>query len=71
MEFRSEVHTWKWDFALKFALDMSILTALSKAIPRRRLDREAPSRWHIFAVKNAILRCPGLRCMGLGLPHEC
>ena len=32
----------KWDFALQFALDTSILTALSKGIPqgRRRLDRE-------------------------------
>ena len=42
MGFRSEVRTRKWDFALQFALDTSILTALSKEIPqgRRRLDRE-------------------------------
>ena len=32
---------------------------------RQRLDRgKAPSRRH-RAVKNVILRCPGLRCMGL------
>ena len=78
MGFCSEVRTWKWDFALQFALDTSILTALFKGIPqgRRHLDREgavwtkkAPSRPH-RALKNAILRCPGLRCMGLGLPHN-
>ena len=40
MGFRSEVRTSKWDFALQFALDTSILTALSKGIPqgRRRLE---------------------------------
>ena len=42
MGFRSEVRTWKWDFALKFALDTSILIALSKEIPqgKHRLDRQ-------------------------------
>ena len=42
MGFRSEVRICKWDFALQFALDTSILTALSKRIPqgRRRLERE-------------------------------
>ena len=42
MRFRSEVRSCKWDFALQFALDTSILTALSKGIPqgRRRLDKE-------------------------------
>ena len=42
MGFRSAVRTWKWDFALQFALDTSILTALSKAIPqgKHRLDRK-------------------------------
>ena len=42
MGFRTEVRTWKWDFALQFALDTSILIALSKGIAqaRRRLDRE-------------------------------
>ena len=42
MGFCAEVRTCKWDFALQFALDMSILTALSKGIPqgRRRLDRK-------------------------------
>ena len=41
MGFRSEVRTCKWDFALQFALDTSILTALP-GIPqgRVRLDRE-------------------------------
>ena len=57
----------------------AVLTALSKEIPQGRhcLDRQgavwtgkAPSRRH-RAVKNAILRCPGLRCMALGLPHCC
>ena len=49
---------------------MSILTALSTAIQQRnrRLDREAPSRRH-RALKNVILRCPDLRCGGLGLPQ--
>ena len=38
---------------------------------RRRLDREgrAPSRRH-RALKNAILRCPGLRCRGFRAPSE-
>ena len=36
MGFRSEVRAWKWDFALQFALDTSILTALSKGIPQGR-----------------------------------
>ena len=42
MGFRTEVRTWKWDFALQFALDTLILTALSKGTPqgRRRLDKE-------------------------------
>ena len=42
MGFRSEVRNCRWDFALQFALDTSILTALSKGIPqgRVRLDRE-------------------------------
>ena len=42
MGFRSEARTRKWDFALQFALDTSLLTPLSKGIPqgRRRLDRE-------------------------------
>ena len=33
----------KWDFAVRFALDMSLLTALSKSVPqgKRRLDRES------------------------------
>ena len=78
MGFCTEVRTWKWDFALKFALDTSILTALSEAIPqgKHRLDRagavqteNAPSRQH-RAPQNAILRCPGLRCSGLGLPQN-
>ena len=36
----SGVRTRQWDFALQFALDTSILTALSKGIPqgRRRLE---------------------------------
>ena len=40
--FRSEVRTCKWDFALQFALDTSVLLAVSEGIPqgRRRLDRE-------------------------------
>ena len=43
MGFRSEPRTWKWDFALKFALDTSTLTALSKGIPqgKHRLDRKS------------------------------
>ena len=43
MRFRSEIRTRHVDFALKFALDTSILSALSKAIPlgKRRLDRES------------------------------
>ena len=42
MEFRSETLTRHADFAVKFALSTSILTALSKGIPQgnRRLDRE-------------------------------
>ena len=42
MWFLTEVRTWKWDVALQFALDMPILTALSKGIAqgRRPLDRE-------------------------------
>ena len=42
MGFRTEVRTWKWDFALQLALDTSILTALSEEIPQgmRRLDRK-------------------------------
>ena len=32
------------------------------------LTGKDPSRRH-RALKNAILRCPGLRCGGLGLPH--
>ena len=47
-------------FALQFALDTSIFIALSKGIAQGRRR----------AVQNAILRCPGLRCMGLGLPHN-
>ena len=41
MGFRSEVRTRKWNFALKFALDTSVLTALSKGIPqgKHRLDK--------------------------------
>ena len=40
---RAEIRTSHVDFALKFALDTSTLTALSKAIPQRkcRLDRES------------------------------
>ena len=43
MGFRSEICTGHVDFALKFALDASILTALSKAIPHgeRRQDSES------------------------------
>ena len=43
MGFRTEIRTRHVDFPLKFALDMSILTALSKAIPhgKLRLDRES------------------------------
>ena len=52
---RTELRTRYVDFALKFALDTSI--ALSK-----------PFRRH-SALKNAILRCLGSRCRGLGLPH--
>ena len=42
MGFRTEIRTHNVDFALKFALDTSVLTALSKAVPqgKRRLDRE-------------------------------
>ena len=42
MGVRTAVRTREWDFALQFALDTSILTALSKGIPqgRRSLDRE-------------------------------
>ena len=42
MGFRTEIRTQHLGFALKFALDTSILAALSKAIPqgKRRLDRE-------------------------------
>ena len=42
MGFRSEVRTWKWDFALQFALETSILTALFKETPqwKHRLDRQ-------------------------------
>ena len=49
-----------------------------KAFPqgKHRLDKEAsvqtgkaPSRRH-RAVKNAILRCPGLRCMGFRSPPK-
>ena len=78
MGFRTDIRTWHVDFALRFALETSILTALSMAIPQgmRRLDREsavqtgkAPSRRH-RALKNAILRCPGLRCRGLGLSQS-
>ena len=43
MGFRTNIRTRHVDFALKFALDMSILTALSEAIPQRerRPDRES------------------------------
>ena len=45
MGFRTEIRTRHMDFALRFALNTSILTALSKAkaIPKgkRRLDRES------------------------------
>ena len=51
----------KWDFALRFVLDMPNLSAKSKSIPQGKRR----------ALKNAILRCPGLRCSGLGLPHSC
>ena len=46
MGFRTETRTWKWDFALQFALDTLILTSLSKGIPqgKHRLDRKVPSR---------------------------
>ena len=49
-----------------FALDMSILTALFRALPqgKRRLNREST------ALKNTISRRPGLRCSGLGLPQQ-
>ena len=42
MGFQTEGRTWTWDFALQFALDTSILTALSKGIPQGKcgLDRE-------------------------------
>ena len=55
-----------------------ILTALSKGIPqgRRGLDREgavytkkALSRRE-RALETATLRCPGLRCVGLGLRQD-
>ena len=54
------------------ALDMPILNGLSKAIPegKRRLDRqgavytEKAQSSRQRALKNAILRCPGLRCRG-------
>ena len=55
--FCTEICTRHMDFALNFALDTSVLSALSKASRRHR------------ALKNTILRCPGLRCGGLGLPH--
>ena len=55
---------WKWDFALKLALDMSIITAFSKAITPK-----APSRRHL-ALQNPVSRCPGLRYSGLGLPQH-
>ena len=43
MGFRTEIRTQHVDFALRFALDTSILTALSKAIPqeKRCLDKES------------------------------
>ena len=42
MGFRSEIRTRHADVAVRFALDTSILTALSKGIPQghRSLDRE-------------------------------
>ena len=43
MGFHTEICTQHVDFALKFALDMSSLTAFSKANPqgKHRLDRES------------------------------
>ena len=42
MGFRTAIRTQHVDSAVKFALNTSILTALSRAIPqgKRRLDRE-------------------------------
>ena len=69
---------WKWVITVKFSLDMSVLTAPSKAIPqgKRLLGREsavgtgkAPSRRH-RVLKVTICRCARLRCSGLGLPQK-
>ena len=71
MKFRSEIRTQHLGFALTFALDTSVLTPLSKTIPegKRRLDKESASRRH-RAPQNVMLRGPGLRSRGLGLPQE-
>ena len=76
--FRTEIRTRHMDSALKKSHSARQFSLrLSEAIPqgKRRLDRESavqteqmPSRPH-RALKNAILRCLGLRCSGLGLPQ--
>ena len=47
-------------------------TATSRKAPsrqgKRRLDGSGTS-WH-RALKNVFLKCLGLRCSGLGLPHN-
>ena len=59
---------WKWDFALKFALENGI--PLCNSHPTRQFSLLLPPSRRQRALKNAILRCLGLRCMGLGLPQQ-